>query len=65
MRHRDKWSEDKITVACYLYLYSDKITVKKKRLLTSMFGRTDKSNGANMDNIARFDKHAAKRGKSV
>ena len=65
MGHGDKWSEDEITAACYLYLYSDKITVKEKRLLASMFGRTEKSIGAKMDNIARFDEHAAEKGKSV
>ncbi len=60
----DKWSKDELIVACYFYICTDKITIKEKRFLATMFNRTEKSIGAKMDNIARFDYEALSSGRS-
>ena len=62
MTEENDWTEDQITVACYIYLFSDKVTVKEKRLVSEITGRTVKAVGAKIDNLKRFDAEAVRNG---
>ena len=64
MASGENWTEDEIIVACYIYLSRDRITVRDTRFLAGLFDRTEKSVGAKIYNIRRFDDEVVRSGGS-